>query len=265
MILTDMIFNSTIRGASHIEASRECQDCSATWQNRSGDIRIAVVSDGHGGDLYVNSATGARIACRVAMKVLKEVSASVKRLPEGMLRVDGFVRAICRAIVARWNKAVEGLKGRGCSKTFGCTLIAFLQTPEYWLAIQVGDGKFTIFRHPDRWEHPVPWDDRCILNFTTSLSDDDAINEFRYAVGDAPADAVFLSSDGIDTTFDDGELLYNFFEKVITSAETSGKRKCLAELRKALAHFSKIGSRDDMSLAVIINEDVESDRIIRQA
>lgn len=253
MTLTDMIFNSTVIGASHLQSGKECQDASLTWRNRSGSIQAAAVSDGHGGEAYINSAIGAKLACKVAVSTLREVANSVKRLPRDTARTGNMVASVCRSILARWHEAVDVVRGDDEVKTFGCTLIAYLQTPEYWIALQIGDGKFAILDSNDGWSQPIPWDDRCIINFTTSMCDENASGEFRSAVGFSTPKGIFLSSDGIDSTFEDGELLYNFYAHVMESALTEGYRKTVAEMPKFLSHFSEVGSRDDMSLAVIIN------------
>lgn len=249
---TDMILNSTVTGASHLECSKECQDCSSTWQNRSGSIKIAVVSDGHGGGVYYKSALGAQLACKIAVDTLKEVALSIKRIHLG--KEESILKLINRSILARWNEAIRNIKGPDPIISFGCTLIAYLQTPKYWLALQIGDGKFVILDSDGVWKQPIPWDDRCILNFTTSLCDESAIEEFRYATGTTLPHAVFLSSDGIDSTFEDGELLYNFYNQILVTASNDGINQLNSQLPEVLLHFSRVGSRDDMSLAVIIRK-----------
>lgn len=248
-----MIFNSTVIGASHLQAGTECQDASLVWHNRSGSLQIACVSDGHGGAQYINSSVGAKLACRAAASTLREVGCSVKRLPRDVAKAESMTQAVCRSILARWHEGVNMLRGEDDVKTFGCTLIAYLQTPEYWLALQIGDGKFAVLDGNGGWSQPIPWDDRCIINFTTSMCDEEAACEFRIAFGISTPEAIFLSSDGIDSTFEDGELLYNFYAHVMDSALEDGRKKILADMPKCLSHFSEIGSRDDMSLAVIIN------------
>ena len=101
-------------------------------------------------------------------------------------------------------------------KTYGCTLMAYVQTSDYWFAFQIGDGKcVSLTQNADILEcnKPIPWDERCFLNKTTSLCDSQAIDEFRYCFqgdGSFPI-AVFLGSDGIDDTYGDEEGLYNFY------------------------------------------------------
>lgn len=250
MILTDMLFNSTVIGFSHVRSSKECQDYSLTWQDSSGDCRIAAVSDGHGGDEYVNSATGAQIACQTAIEVLREFASSVRSLSSDSKSEIGL--RISRSIIAGWNFKVDSIRNNQPIKTFGCTLIAYLQTPEYWIGLHIGDGKFVIYDRSE-WSQPIPWDDHCILNYTTSICDETAVDEFRFAFGSRHPQAVFLSSDGIDSTFEDGELLYNFYSQILTSLKSEGIDMVRKQLPEALAHFSEIGSHDDMSLAAIIN------------
>ena len=253
MTSTDMIFNSTVTGYSHIIAEKKCQDFSCTWQNSTGSMCIATVSDGHGGDAYRFSDVGARLACQCALIVLRQVGRTVDLLPESPSSAEIVVQNAVRAIVARWNHEIHERYNNASVKEFGCTLIAYLQTRHYWVALQIGDGKFAILSSEEEWSQPVPWDDRCILNFTTSMCDDNAAEEFRFAFGRTLPKGVFLSSDGIDSTFEDGDLLYNFYGHVMRSALEEDYADFSDALPGFLSHFSEVGSGDDMSLAVIIN------------
>lgn len=246
-----MVINTTVTGASHIESGKGCQDYSMTWQNRYSNIIIAAVSDGHGGKEFVNSALGARIACTVTVETLKEVAMTIKSIPLG--KGHSIIQPILRSIIARWNSAIASIKNTDSVKTYGCTLIAYLQCREYWIGIQIGDGKFVTLNQDGIWSQPIPWDDKCILNYTTSMCDDVAIDEFRIAIGHIAPTAVFLSSDGIDSTFDDGEYLYNFYRNILESLSSSDSEKAASLLPDVLSHFSEIGSKDDMSLAIITN------------
>lgn len=245
------MLNVTVTGASHKEIGKECQDYSLTWKNRSGSIKIAAVSDGHGGEEYYNSATGAHLACEIAVDVLKEFAGSIDTLSAA--GQSKLITSLCGSIVTRWNDAVEKYGSDHPVKSFGCTLITYLQTPSYCIALQIGDGKFVALDSGDSWSQPIPWDDRCILNYTTSLCDEDALGDFRFSIGYTTPVAVFLSTDGIDGTFADGELLYNFFNRILNSVHSDGLENTCAALPKVLAHFSEVGSRDDMTLAAIIN------------
>lgn len=143
-------------------------------------------------------------------------------------------------------------------KTYGCTLMAYVSTPKYWFAFHLGDGK-CISLHLNNGEitlsQPIPWDEKCFLNKTTSLCDSYALNEFRYCLqGDNPNDfpiAIFLGSDGLDDTFGDGENLYNFYIQLFKIIIKDGKDVALKELSESLPILSQKGSKDDMSVACI--------------
>ena len=144
-------------------------------------------------------------------------------------------------------------------KIYGCTLMAYVQTPTYWFAFHIGDGKFVTLHNEGEgieFRQPIPWDERCFLNKTTSLCDSHVLEEFRYCYqgdGTFPR-AVFLGSDGMDDSYGDGENLYNFYIQLFKTIIQKGKDKALIELKKSLPIISKRGSKDDMSVACVYND-----------
>lgn len=142
-------------------------------------------------------------------------------------------------------------------KLYGCTLMVYVQTPDYWFAFHLGDGKCISFQQEPFWHEPIPWDDRCFLNKTTSLCDSNAINEFRYCYegdGHFPM-AVFLGSDGMDDSFGEDANLVNFYIQVVKMLVNDGLEATIKSIESDLPQLSKIGSKDDMSVAFIYNID----------
>lgn len=145
-------------------------------------------------------------------------------------------------------------------RAYGCTLMAFVTTSDYWFALHLGDGKCIAF-HDERtgmvWSEPLPWDDKCFLNKTTSLCANDAYESFRFAYGgvDSMPLAVFLGSDGLDDTFGDTDLLCDFYIKVLKEILFSSQESVEAELEESLSLLSRRGSLDDMSIACIYDEE----------
>lgn len=144
-------------------------------------------------------------------------------------------------------------------KTYGCTFMAYLQTPDFWLAFHLGDGKFLRFCVEDKkpvFDQPIPGDEKCFLNKTTSICDSKALEEIRYCYeGDGHfPEAVFLGSDGMDDSYGDGENLTNFYIQLYKLIAKSGREKAEKELRKSLPIISKRGSKDDMSVACIYDD-----------
>lgn len=144
----------------------------------------------------------------------------------------------------------------GHEKTYGCTLMCYAQTPEYWLAFHIGDGKCIAFDEKGAWSEPIPWDDKCFLNKTTSLCDSTAIDEFRYCYagdGSFPL-SVFLGSDGVDDSFGETTNMINFYVQILKTIVNSSVSDAQTSLEEALPELSRIGSKDDMSVACVFDE-----------
>lgn len=194
--------------------------------------------------------------------------------------VDLALRQLFSSIICQWNQRIadhadstplseweqqhvdpkyitELASSETKEKQYGCTLMVYVQTPDYWLAFHLGDGKCISFQHEPFWHEPIPWDERCFLNKTTSLCDSDAINEFRYCYegdGHYPM-AVFLGSDGMDDSFGEDDNLVNFYIQVVKMLVNEGLEATVHSIEEELPQLSKIGSKDDMSVAFIYNID----------
>ncbi len=251
-----MILNSSVQGASHIKTGKECQDYSLVWEDTSNRIRIAAVSDGHGSEPHFRSAIGSKIACEVAIDVLRQIAIDIDYQDIGNSSIK---EQIARCICSHWTQKIErdiadkddvvGIEA------YGCTLIAYLQTPKYWIALQIGDGRCVILNRRNYFRQPIKWDERCVCGHTTSVCDKNAASEFRFACGKRRSipKAVFLCSDGVDGTFGERGNLYVFYHNILRSLRKDGYAKVVSDLPIALSHFSEVGSKDDMSLAIVIN------------
>lgn len=176
-----------------------------------------------------------------------EILAHATHNPISELEKDGLEE--------RWIKEFE--ENINLEKVYGCTLIVYAYTPEFWLAFQIGDGKCFACDSLGNWREPILWDERCFLNKTTSICDSGAIDEFRYCYegnGQSPI-AVILGSDGIDDSFGSEENQANFYVQILKSIAKSGLDATLSEIETTLPQLSKIGSQDDMSIAMIFDSD----------
>lgn len=194
-------------------------------------------------------------------------------------KIDIAFRQLFGSIIYEWNKKVEqhakenpltdkereGLEEswirdfenkEKLEKVYGCTLIAAVFTPSYWFAFQIGDGKCFAVNEGGQWSEPIPWDDRCFLNKTTSICDTDALDEFRYCYegdGKIPV-SIILASDGLDDSFGSEENQANFYVQILKSLIKKGKFETEKDIREALPELSKKGSKDDMSIAMLYDE-----------
>ncbi len=149
------------------------------------------------------------------------------------------------------------LGGKRVVKAYGSTLIAFVRTKLYWFAFHIGDGKCIAFDYNLKWREPIPWDCNCFLNICTSLCASNPIPSFRYCfngTGSFPA-AVIMGSDGLDDSWVTMENLTKFYTQILSIASTSGMDSLKSELDDYLPKLSTKGSRDDMSVAGVIDLD----------
>lgn len=145
---------------------------------------------------------------------------------------------------------------KSLEKTYGCTLMCYAQTKDYWFAFHLGDGKCIAFDKDGNWSEPIPWDERCFLNKTTSLCDSSALDEFRYCYqgdGEFPV-AVFLGSDGIDDSFGETTNMVNFYAQVAKMLAKDSLEDSMTSLQTALPELSAKGSQDDMSIACVFDD-----------
>ena len=156
--------------------------------------------------------------------------------------------------IEEFNKTDADGNRTGIEKTYGCTLICFVQTKSYWFAFHIGDGKCISFSADKdshiSWEEPVPEDRECFLNTTTSICDANAINEFRYCYGGRNTFplAVFLASDGIDDSFGEDSNLANFYVQILKKIVRSSPDEVKSELDSTLRELGVHGSKDDKSV-----------------
>lgn len=206
--------HASYRGGSHEKDGRPCQDDSSEFYCK--DYAIACVADGHGSDRYVRSNKGANFAVDVTIDTIRDymdggASQTLSDDPEGTL--DNIIRTI----IARWNsmvisdfqenplssseaELVGDMSSRPIEKLYGTTLIAGMISKDYSFGIQIGDGNFVIVKG-DEATMPMPDDPECTGNLTTSLCDISAISKFRKWYSNESPSAIFVSTDGLYTTF----------------------------------------------------------------
>lgn len=279
----DMVHAST-QGYDHIKHDIPCQDSGQFYE--SDYCKIFVVADGHGDSNCPRSQIGSETACDISITEMKKFYSDLvdtgweeKLYIEGEER-DLLVRQLFSSIVAKWIKAVnEDLDSRpltekeksGCDRyidsyekgerlehIYGTTLIAGLLTNNYLLLLQQGDGRCVVFDKDGNAIQPIPWDEKCFANITTSLCDEDSIQRFRYAVVkllDDPVIACFAGSDGVEDAFSSMDLMYSYYRELLIYASENGVEGLNNYLSTSLPEFSKTGSGDDVTIGGFIDED----------
>lgn len=268
-------FHMSERGESHLHDGRVCQDSSASFSDECGTV--AVVSDGHGGCDYVRSQIGSAMACEAAVKNIRRLFENIS--PEAFLaEPDMMLTQLEAAIINDWNESVRShyeanpfteeeldcvsekagaayFSGHRIERAYGATLIAAAVTRDYWFGIQIGDGKCVAFDEAGICTQPIPWDEKCFLNKTTSICGSDALRDFRHFYSEKIPTAVFMGSDGIDDSFKNEEDMYDFYKTILYAFSISDYTQAVDELKAYLPRLSKEGSADDVSIAAWMDMD----------
>ena len=278
-------FSISVQGESHKRKHILMQDFSG---HEDGEVKIAVVSDGHGDPNCFRSDRGSKIAVKVCMEGLQTFA---EELLEQQERVEALaqdetniLRQLCIGIIGKWSLEIleeldenpisteeldrcdEGWKqsyqqGKMCNHIYGATLIGILLCKDYLLVVHQGDGRCVLVSKTGEFCEPVPWDEECEGNITTSLCSDNAAARMRVysqRISETePIAAVFAGSDGIEDSYSSHEVMYNFYREFCLEAVQNGlETTCRKYKEKELFQISAAGSGDDMSVAGIVNMEV---------
>lgn len=275
-------FSATEVGYNHTKINKVCEDSSDFYDDEK--MHICVVADGHGSDNYPRTEYGSRFAVDAAIKSVIEFvnTAEKEQVINDADNNYGMLNQLARSILRFWYERVEedyrekpfaeeelekvsdkykrrylsdNLEERKVEKAYGCTLIIYVVTNDYSFGMQIGDGKCVVVDENGQFSEPIPWDDDCQLNVTTSICDDDAIEEFRFYVSDKIPSAVFIGSDGIDDSYANEEELYALYRSILKIFIEHGAEVGKSEIKEYLPVLTKRGSGDDVSMGLIINSE----------
>lgn len=139
---------------------------------------------------------------------------------------------------------------------YGCTLIAYIETTDFWFALQIGDGDFAISYDGISFQKPIPEDPRCNGNETTSLCEDKSYESFRFAHGKKIPKIVFCSSDGVSNSVKNDKDLFNLYNFIFTrfyDFEFPDCINCTKNISKE-NYFCDFGCRIDLTKKKIFDE-----------
>ena len=262
-------------GRNHELSNKVCEDYSDSFSD--DNTRIIIVADGHGNNNYPRAQFGSKFAVESALEMIIEFvkSADVDSVIDNSTNHILF-RQLESSILNQWHNKVNDhfkekpltddelslvsekikanyVNGERIAKAYGTTLIAFAITKDYSFGIQIGDGLCVCFNDDLDASIPIPNDDKCFLNVTTSICDDDAIDEFRFIVLDKTPVAVFLGTDGIDDSYSSNEELFEMYRSMISLFAKYDSDFVQKEIEEYLPVITKKGSGDDVSIAYAVD------------
>lgn len=280
------LFSITVIGDSHIRHETVCQDASGKCSTE--EYKIIAVSDGHGDPNCFRSDKGSKFAVEVCMEGLKQFAEGIHDFKmESSIEMEQereeHIQRLKNAIVTQWNlKIQEDLEqnpiteeeyaicdkewcnryknGERTNHIYGATLIGCLIFKDYIIALQQGDGRCVWIDLDGTFSQPIPWDDRCIANITTSMCNVDAASSVRHyfkklSEENCPA-AIFAASDGIEDSYSSEEMMNSFYRECCNKlVEENDASKIEEYFQEILPRISKDGSGDDMSIAGIFDRE----------
>lgn len=272
---TSYDFAFSEQGYNHIKSDKVCQDSSGCYSDDS--MAVVVVADGHGSDNYPRTDRGSSFAVEATITAVREF---VKTVEESAIDIsadsDSYLEQLAKNILANWYTAVDAdlekypfseeelskvsekykkryLSGQRQEKAYGTTLIAACQTKHYWFGLQIGDGKCVCISQEGSMYEPIPWDEDCQANITTSICDSEAIDEFRYCFMRECPVATIMGTDGIDDSYANSDEMYVLYRSILAIFAEHGRETGESEVQTFLPGLSRKGSGDDVSIAGIVS------------
>ena len=267
MLLT---FNKSTIGYSHVERGKVCQDYSSLYKDN--ERTIITCCDGHGGDLYIRSNIGSKLASLATINVFNEI----KRSQLFKLEDANFEKSIKLSILCEWNRLVESWNSlhhiskseiinlsenkanilkKTPIKAYGTTLTGAMQLNNKLVVVGIGDSEILGIKN-GKIIKPFDNEDEPAGNITYSLCQEDAFNYLKVKVIDfSKLDGIILCTDGLSGAYQTYDNFNNSFIKPMVIKLLEEKNYVFVDnFIDNLA--KKLGTGDDVSLAFIIKDNI---------
>ena len=278
------LFCQSVQGAGHIKRDMPCEDYGIKFEN--DECKIFALGDGHGDSNCPRSSFGSRTICEIAVQELQLFAKEIRNQKWEEQLMDKYgaselVNQLVTSIFGKWSCVVNEdflqnplsekeesdakdyieryRRGERIEHIYGTTFIACLMTDEYALLLQQGDGRCVVFDCEGNATQPIPWDDRCFANVTTSVCDVDAVQSCRYHIIDLKQNAVIAcvaGSDGVEDSFGSMDKMHTYYREKLQIACELGVEELEKHLGETLPSFSAEGSQDDTTICGLIERDL---------
>jgi serine/threonine protein phosphatase PrpC len=223
----------SVIGVKHIKAEKPCQDYSAYSLEENRQVILGAISDGMGSAEH--SDIGSRIAVDLTLKILKNQKVWNLRPEESTLK--HFFQNLLQNVI---NELTKQATNNGYSiEKLACTLIAFVATPKWFSAIQIGDGQIVVSSPKRDYKLIFKPDKGEYANETTPITSKSALREMRFCLNPTCYEFICAATDGIENISllkTEGWKPYNkFFDGLMESIASS--QKSLKEKEEEIEHF----------------------------
>jgi len=286
-------FGCSVIGASHIRKNKENQDSYLPHPGIGLDGKavpsIIAVSDGHGGNKYIRSASGSMQAVALATQIARDYN----ELPLSSKMRKGELADTIRHIKTRchlsWQKLVDdhysknpftdaekGFLKENCTHgdyeavmsnhklAYGCTFLCAIAYEDVVLILQLGDGDILGLYPNDDVRELIKSDSRNFGNETMSLcslKEADAIAH-EILMGDEIPGLITLTTDGIRNSYNDQTSDIKAFYNIPIVLKTELQKNNFYEsnvkssIDKWLKKVTENGAGDDVTIGVLFRKDM---------
>ncbi|MDE6004094.1 MAG: protein phosphatase 2C domain-containing protein [Oscillospiraceae bacterium] len=263
-------FCHSVIGASHVAKGTVCQDFS-NFQS-SEFYSIAVVADGHGSKKHFRSDVGSRLAVRATLRTVRNFYRDPEEFEESFQENPrDIITKIEKQIISRWNREVskhfrknpvtdeekapfteDQYESIRMESMYGTTLIAVVMGKDYVFGMQIGDGSLVLLDEDGEAEMPIADDESAPANLTASMCNSNAIDMFNsFYLMDNPM-AVFVSTDGLFTSFRSEDDFLDYHTIIASHLEQMPDFDKV--IIRNLTKRTNFGTQDDISLSCLFNK-----------
>lgn len=190
-------------GTSHFSQGIPCQDYGLCHFFQD-DVIVGAVADGAGSAKYAD--VGSKLAVKTVLNFFDDVNQSPdkqgeteRRLsqPLSKLEVEKLFAEVVKRVFAELSKKAS--EEHYSVNELACTLLAFIATPHWLAAMQIGDGfivlrsknseEYQLLFHPDKGE---------FANETTFITSENALQEMQVDVIPGEQEFICVSTDGLE-------------------------------------------------------------------
>lgn len=255
-----------VTGSMHIKKQMPCQDAICYNHLEEGSF-VCAIADGHGSRACLYSDEGARLATKVAVSLIEEMS--FHNTDEALYKLLKQTKEINlpQQIERRWKEAVRDqhqLKmrtpqsGKSLYELYGTTLMLFFVTASFLYALQIGDGDLLVVDETGKVQYvleaPVTYGVE-----THSLCEHKC---WRYAksvcvplVHDFKMKLFLMSTDGYANSFVSTKDFLKVGSDYLNLIQQVPRETLEATLPTWLTEASRVGSGDDITLALIYQKE----------
>ncbi len=194
------IISHSVMGTSHEKGNIPCQDYGS--YKVINNILIGVVSDGAGSAKH--SQIGSQLTVETTINNLTRWFKNISQeYPD--IEQNPFDQSYMKQVFQEnWEIVIQNLQEKtkeGYSyKDLSCTLLAFIATPNWIAAMQIGDGFIVVHSQEEdsNYELLFPPSKGEYANQTVFVTSQNALSELQSCVINAPQKFIFASTDGLE-------------------------------------------------------------------